>query len=493
MLFDIDVFTSSFTAMQTAKMDDIPVTQMAVIVGIEVLLSAFINICIRVPTCFALLLRRFQFPHKNVSSDIPGNPHAFDNSIISSFRTLPEPCNTNIVWTNISYDKNGCDLLITGSLPFARCNSLSVYEVDSDDPPSSVNLKDIADVETGFFEIILKNDKGKDDEMDTEGTAEVESKEDAEKVSNCLHFNSNWKKGFISMRNYLVPAGTRIVTPEVKNLKTGKIVRSSQVLVVGPTALALSTPHSIKARTRVAFLQTLLFFANLFLLKMHVCVCITVAIASVVLSYLCYQVFFLVGRYRLHTLWADTALKGNKEEHPKVNELILSTLGQGAKVSQPCSLHTYWFMKYDLKSADSTLSIRGKIDPKKQAYWSVVSYDLYGIPLPQLVNDLNVHRIYKQKESALAECVPFSPSENDEYEYNIRLCRNPEVRVGSTKTKDADFAVTELDVSKSLVGYVLFRLVHPENQEAIEFSAPMTVVYNREMHQEQVHLAKKTN
>lgn len=49
------------------------------------------------------LVFKSSFFHPVVTSDIPGNPHAFDNSLISCMRTLPEPSNFNVVWTGLLF------------------------------------------------------------------------------------------------------------------------------------------------------------------------------------------------------------------------------------------------------------------------------------------------------------------------------------------------------------------------------------------------------
>lgn len=53
------------------------------------------------------------YPHK-ITSDIPGNPHCFDWSIISLFRTLPEPSNFNLIWTNLPVDE---PFILRGKFP----------------------------------------------------------------------------------------------------------------------------------------------------------------------------------------------------------------------------------------------------------------------------------------------------------------------------------------------------------------------------------------
>ena len=79
--------------------------------------------------------------HSAVTSDIPGNPHAFDDCIISLFRTLPEPSNFNIVWTSLPLSM---PLVIRGTVPPSRVNSISLYGKGSSEPPSSLDLETIS-------------------------------------------------------------------------------------------------------------------------------------------------------------------------------------------------------------------------------------------------------------------------------------------------------------------------------------------------------------
>jgi hypothetical protein len=101
-----------------------------------------IELFICVPRLAAILLGNL-IPslHSTVTSDIPGNPHAFDNCIISLFRTLPEPSNFNIVWTSLPLST---PLIIRGAVPPSRVNSISLYGKGSAEPPSSLDIEKIS-------------------------------------------------------------------------------------------------------------------------------------------------------------------------------------------------------------------------------------------------------------------------------------------------------------------------------------------------------------
>ena len=97
---------------------------LAVVAG--VLLLSVLDLMCFVPMLGAVLLRKVNFVHDQVSSDIPGNPHAFDSCIISLFRTLPEPSNFNLVWTSVPLDK---PLVVRGVLSVASCVAKQPFEL----------------------------------------------------------------------------------------------------------------------------------------------------------------------------------------------------------------------------------------------------------------------------------------------------------------------------------------------------------------------------
>ena len=153
-----------------------------------VLLLALLNVICYVPMLGAVLMKIQAF-HRRVSSDIPGNPHMFDACIISMMRTLPEPSNFNLIWTNVPFAE---PLILRGTFCKSRFNSLSIYGSNMCDPPNSLDLADINANPDGSFELTISRDP----------TAES---------SNNICSN-DWAGGFISMRNYLVPPGTGIAT-----------------------------------------------------------------------------------------------------------------------------------------------------------------------------------------------------------------------------------------------------------------------------------------
>jgi hypothetical protein len=89
------------------------------------------------PRLAVILFPRLKFLHQNITSDIPGNPHCFHKCIISLFRTIPEPSNTNLVWTGLPLSE---PMLIRGKTPPCRVSSISLYGKGSIDPPSTIDL-----------------------------------------------------------------------------------------------------------------------------------------------------------------------------------------------------------------------------------------------------------------------------------------------------------------------------------------------------------------
>eukprot|EP01036_Dinobryon_divergens_P024316 gene24316-32753_t len=298
--------------------------------------------------------------HSAVTSDIPGNPHAFDDCIISLFRTLPEPSNFNIVWTSLPLSM---PLIIRGSVPPSRVNSISLYGKGSSEPPSSLDIELIS--KDSKFEVKVLPDSIVSD-------------------GNDILSSRKWKRGFCAMRNYNVPPGTVIRTPEIVSLSDGAVIRSSQVIVAGPA----STASSYKRRTMRTGIQLALFHLVIASIAFDVygggqsssnawlTVFITVSLLGLSISVLLYHACFLLGKAGLRKFSRDIC--------PAANEFYLVSLEHGAKGSQPSLLHTYYLMKYrigDSRDGDGDgdtgddLVVKVKIDPSLQKYWSLVLYD----------------------------------------------------------------------------------------------------------------------
>jgi len=386
--------------------------------------SSFVPTIIRV-----FLMKNVDSFHRDAVSDIPGNPHAFSNAIISLFRTLPEPSNFNIVWTGLSLKE---PLLIRGRIPLSRFSSMSVYGAGSADPPNSTELNGVGNARN--CEVVITS----------EGDADMHESPDR-----IVLRNNGWAKGFISMRNYLVPPGTTVITPEIVRLRDGKVIRPSNALVAGPCGLdmrsskwAMSVARCVGINLAALVLNLVLFKG--ILTKRHI---LAVLILGAMLGALIYNLCFILGRKRLLQLTKDIC--------HGINNFYYASLEQGSKTSQPSKLHKYWIMCHDVPRG-SELVVSVKIDPARQKYWSCVVYDEFGLPLPQYVYDDNAFK---------------TPAVDgkDVYDVDIRLRHGP-----AAVTDNVDANV--IDVSACPRGYVLFRVNHPVDEGVVEFSAPQAIL-----------------
>lgn len=420
--------------------------------GTEAVLLGVCNVCSFVPTIVRVfMMKNVESFHKDVVSDIPGNPHAFSPAIISLFRTLPEPSNFNLVWTGLSYNE---PLLIRGQIPLCRFSSVSVYDGSgSGDAPNSVELLPDQDMNTRACEVVIV----------PEGVENL----DVSPGTLILRCN-NWKKGFVSMRNYLVPPGTRVITPEIVRLRDGVVVRPANVQVAGPCGLDLRTSKWAKALLRCCGINATLLLINKHLLRGLLSYWHTVLVMAVgaCVGYTMYRMCFILGKKRLNKLTADLC--------PSENSFFFASLEAGSKASQPSKLHKYWMMKHDIPEG-SEVVVRAKINPAFQKYWSLVVYDEFGLPLPQYVYDENALKIpvsggsgtTKGKKSTGAD------SSNGVYEVDIRL-RNGAPGLSAPAEVDANV----VDMSDCAVGYVLFRVNHPVGEHVVEFSTPDAKLYS---------------
>lgn len=387
-----------------------------------------VNLLCWVPMLLRLLSKRVAWMHAEVTSDIPGNPHAFDDSIISLFRTLPELNNFNIVWTSLPLSE---PLLLKGSVPHARINSLSVYAPNA--VPNSIDLAKADKRLDGIFEIKIENSS----------TA---------CSSNFLSTN-DWGRGFLVMRNYLVPPGTRVVTPAILRASDGTVVREAQVLTAGPpsTALQQQSQHLTKAKKLLVTNAVFLLLCK-YLLNASARSSVMMMLCAAWVAAILYKLLFIAGGRSLKKLSSIFC--------PRTNELFPVALEKGAEVSQPSTMHKYWMMQLDIP-VDAALHIKGKIKPENQKYWSLTVYDEAGVPLPQFVFDENANKTMRSDFKGAYDfdvCITMDPDQagiNDSNGTNvIDISWRPEMRKG----------------------YVLFRLVHPVEPaaEVEAYSSPST-------------------
>lgn len=381
-----------------------------------------------VPMLWRLVGGKQHPENKNVTSDIPGNPHCFDFSLISLLRTMPEPNNFNIVWTKVPLDE---PLLVRGQLPPGRFSSYSVYPGIGAVPESmELHAKDTE----RMFEITLQRPDG--DHPVTQGDVLVVPDAQA-------------PVGMLVMRNYLVPPGTMVRTPELIRKRDGAVVRASEQLIAGAATIHLQAPFIWSALKQIALMHAVLWGMVVALRGLGPCAVHFSALVSVIAGLLTvglYQLLYVIGKKRMNTL--------GKELAPEANKLYLCDLERSSKGSQPSKIHKYYIMQYDIPKG-SELAVIGKIDKARQEYWSLVAYDIHGIPLPQFFYDLNASK------TAVSE---------DVYEYDIRMTNAS--NIGALPRK----GLSELDVSAASKGFVLFRLVHPRDDEVTTFSQPVTAL-----------------
>lgn len=378
----------------------------------SVVCGAIVELILFCPILGTLLLKKWQKMHQRVTSDIPGNPHAFDDSIVSLFCTLPEPSNFNIVWTGLPLEE---DLMLVGTLPSARCNSFSLYGSGSTAAPSSIDAK----------ECTVKDD-------DRRVALQITRDETCQEAH--LMVKNEWRSGFLAMRNYLVPPGTKVITPKIIRTRDGTVVRESQALYAGPGAVSGDAHHLWQG---ILLFNTAYFALLVTVLQFTIPESLFVLIGCGYVAYFIRRSLFRMGKKRL----GDFCTKFT----PEKNVFVYADHTAGSSISQPSLLHHYWIMKYDVPSLHAAV-MNVTIRPSWQKYWSFVVYDEFGLPLSQYVYDGN-----------------YSHDSTKEYDVRVELCNSANA---------ASTGANAIDVSSSPKGYVLFRLVHVTDDRAVELTRP---------------------
>lgn len=382
-------------------------------------------------------------------------------------RTLPEPSNFNICWTGIQLNE---PIRIRGELPPARINSLTIYPRGSSDSPVTLDFETLPNSNiTGnerMFEVILlpitESSKINENQRDLN---------DTKYRHGILQYPSNWQGGFIALRNFCVPNGTRVITPEISRIRDGKILRKSEILIAGVTSLTNIELNKVK-RVLIFNLFSCFIFSYFSILS-DLYLILTTHIIGLVLSSIFYHLFFYLGKQGLakhiHTI------------SPIPHELKLANIQNASSASQPSQEHRYWVMKYNTIKINLDLIIQFKIKKSYQKYWSLVVYDVYGIPIQQFVNLENIILIDKNKN--------MNNDDSQEYFITIRLTRFPpnytepslvlndktieeDIKRVSSVSSNIIFGHSTVDITKVSVGYVIFRIVHPTTNKVIEYSTP---------------------
>jgi hypothetical protein len=385
-------------------------------------------------------------------------------------RTLPEPTNFNLCWTGLPLNE---PLRIRGEMPPARINSITIYPRGSPDPPVTLDLSSLSRAsspnQNRMIDITLTSSPSSDPTPSQSHRCGV------------LQHPKDWKSGFIAMRNFCVPNGTRVVTPEITRIRDGKVIRHSEILVAGITAL--ENVEMLKIQ-RILILN--LFVSIILSCSFHFSLSqIGGAIMlGLVLTKIFHRQLYQIGKKGLSKHLTDIA--------PHPHEFKLPDLQKSSQASQPSLDHRYWVMRYDSNAAAAgdDLLVQFKIQRNFQKYWSLAVYDEYGIPLQQFYN---LENILHFPQNATSSSSSFDPKDKSQYFVTIRLtCAPPnltdpalilpmEEERSSNKETNSELthAYGMIDIRKAKVGYVIFRIVHPTCSEVMEFSAPQLTLASR--------------
>jgi hypothetical protein len=391
-------------------------------------------------------------------------------------RTLPEPSNFNLCWTGLSLTE---PLRIRGEMPPARINSITIYPRGSNDPPVTLDLSSLSFSSPPQVDRLRIIDIILLPTTPSATTGDECCSFTFEKNSRCgiLRYPNHWTSGFIAMRNFCVPNGTRVVTPVISCLSDGKVLRESEILIAGITSLF--NLELIKIQ-RVAVLNATMF------LLCRLCdlspeLILFLLICGLFISSSLYRSLYGLGQRGLSKHMTEIA------PHPHV--FALPDIHKASQASQPSLDHRYWVMRYDLLSTEThsggegcDLLIQFNIQRNYQKYWSVVVYDPCGLPIPQFCNLENIIHLPQNATNAPAL---FDETDSSRYLVTIRLTRSPpksctdsslvvpskeEQREGTGESVGTAYGT--IDLQQVPVGFVIFRLVHPTSEEAVRYSAP---------------------
>ena len=409
--------------------------------ALEIFIVGLCDFFILIPFMLRMLFKPVQFLHQYVTSDIPGNIHYFDPAVVCLFRTLPEPSNFNLINTRIPLHDNDV-VIVRGNMPPSRMSSLSVHgnQVEAPNSMEVTPLKNEGE-SSRRYEIELRRTKDMPKSVDN---------------NRCiLECQDHWVNLMVIMRNYLVPPGTMVDTPEIVRKSTGEVIRKSQRLVAGASTLDVSNyRYSTKIKFALFFhlvlwswiaysLTTTIPFTDSNFFPHWISRSTIATVGGILFAYLLRHLMFVIGKKRLQ----QTPIA-------PVNTFGLVGLDEASTRSQPSKLHTYYYMNFDFP-AGKGLRVTAKIDESRQKYWSLIIYDEYGVPLSQYVFDGNAN--HKNRESLT------------KYDVDIRLI--PSLPIGANAT-----GVTYFDLGNCRKGYAAFRLVHPKDDDVKFYSAPKVEV-----------------
>lgn len=384
-------------------------------------------------------------------------------------RTLPEPTNFNLCWTGLPLNE---PLRLCGEMPPARINSITIYPRGSSDPPVTLDLSSVPSAispqNQRMIDVTLTSSPSSSQSSPTSPASQPKNYR-----CGVLEYPKEWKSGFIAMRNFCVPNGTRVVTPEITTIRDGKVIRHSEILVAGTTSL-----HNVDLLKIQRILILNLFISLILWYTFHLPLSHIggVVVLGLFLSKIFYHQLYRIGKKGLSQHLTEIA--------PHQHEFKLPDLQRASQASQPSLDHRYWVMRYDTRTINPScgpgddLLVQFKIQRNYQKYWSLVVYDEYGLPIPQFYNLENI--LHFPQNTTCSQTL-FDPNDKTQYLVTIRLTRSTRsptdpaltLPMESDRSNDSEpRAYGVIDIRKAQVGYVIFRIVHPTCSEVMAFSAP---------------------
>lgn len=422
---------------------------LAVGICLESILLAVACFVSLAPDWMRVLCKTFTAQDEATTSDIPGNPHVMDFTMISALRTLPEPNNFNMVLTKVPYNRG--ELIIEGYMPPARMFSVSAYKAGSSVPESEKLTNNFSSLHKSHYYRVLLTKTPEKYSSDKEGFDIVLPTHD-------------WTHGMVVVRNYLVPSGMAVFTPLIRDRKTSEIIRKPTRVVSGaPNLHYMLRDTLIESSGRV--LSTFLLATGINYAFLRCCALEYLFWPSTILlatstTFLVSFIFFLlyqIGKRRIEEIFH----KGTPEYHT----VKLVDVENKAHDSAPSKLHRYYMTRYNVPEGYE-LVVKFSIQKSGQEYWSWVCYNEFGLPLPNMVFD----------ETAIHD------PDSTEHVHHITLYLahrgHSSIKTNASQLLPAFHGQgrrNEIDVSLAPKGNVLYRLVHPVNDEVVAFAKPTVV------------------
>lgn len=403
---------------------------------IIILLVGVTNLICYAPMVGKLIFRKVSAFHQDATSDIPGNPHAFDDCVISLMRTLPEPSNFNICFTGMDFSR---PLIMEGAVPPAVINSITLYSRSTPDPPVTLDISTLTLNPGQRLKVAFVPDSASDSELNNITNGEAIS---------LLKYPNHWRGGFLAMRNFAVQNGTRVITPTVSTTD-GTVIRPPTSQVSGLTA---SKGVESKKVFRVLLFNVITFsLVSNFCQKEWSLSERHVVLGGLIVGYMLYNLLFLLGKRGLHHHLSLIC--------PHMHEFRRPDDGEASKVSQPSKEHRYWIMRYDLGTiGGDDVMVTVTMKSGGQKYWSLTVYDIYGVPIPQYVNVFNT------------TC---NPDKEGNFKISVRLTLAPQEPLTSPSAADSSTVAATVDMNPAPKGYAIFRIVHPTSAETESLSVPV--------------------